>query len=167
MTALIYAVIAAVAMQRLAEVAYANSNTRALRARGAVEVGGAHYPLMVALHSLWLLAIVVMLPTPREFYVVPFAIFIALQFARLWVLKTLGPWWTTRILTLPDAPLIRSGPYRYLRHPNYWIVACEIPALPLVFGEWRVALVFMVLNAAMLAWRIRTEEAAIGPRRML
>ncbi len=167
MTALIYVVVAAVALQRLAEVLYATRNTRALLARGAVEIGASHYPVMVALHTLWLVAIVFALPSPHRLYFLPFALFIALQLARLWVLKTLGPWWTTRIVTLPGAPLIKSGPYRYLNHPNYWIVSGEIVMLPLCFGEWRVALIFSILNALMLAWRIRAEEAALAPRREL
>lgn len=161
----IYAIIAAVALQRLAEVVYGARNTRALLARGAVEVGASHYPAMVALHTAWLIAIFAALPNPPVFHAVPFALFILLQLARLWVLKTLGMWWTTRILTLPGAPLVRSGPYRYLRHPNYLIVVGEIAALPLAFGEGRVALVFSVLNALMLAWRIRAEDAALASRR--
>ena len=167
MNFLIYAIIVAVALQRLAEVVYANRNTRALKARGAVEIGASHYPVMVALHASWLIAILFALPAPRQFHVLPFALFALLQLARLWVLKTLGPWWTTRILTLPDAPLITDGPYRFMRHPNYAIVVGEIAALPLAFGEWRVALIFSIFNAMMLVWRIRIENAALAPRRML
>jgi len=88
-----------------------------------------------------------------------------LQAGRIWVIATLGPYWTTRIITLDGAPLIRSGPYRFVRHPNYLIVAGEIAVLPLVFGEVAVCLVFSVLNAALLFWRIRQEDAALSVRR--
>jgi methyltransferase len=94
----------------------------------------------------------------------PLVIFILLQAARLWVIASLGPYWTTRIITLPGAALIRRGPYRYLRHPNYLIVAGEIVALPLVFGEVWVALIFSALNAMLLAWRIRVEEGVLRER---
>jgi methyltransferase len=167
MTDFIYAIIAAVALQRLGEVAYAARNTRALKARGGLEVGASHYPFMVALHAGWLIAIVVALPSPPQFNVVAFAVFLVMQVLRLWILKTLGPYWTTRIISVPDAPLIRTGPYRYVRHPNYVIVAIEILMLPLSFGEWQVAVVFSVLNALMLAWRIHVEERALSSRRSL
>jgi methyltransferase len=83
------------------------------------------------------------------------------------VIATLGPYWTTRIIMLPDAPLVRNGPYRFVRHPNYIVVACEIAVLPLVFGEIWVAIVFSLLNAAMLTWRISQEETTLNPRRGL
>ena len=92
-------------------------------------------------------------------------IFIALQLARVWVIATLGPYWTTRIITLEGAPLVRKGPYRFVRHPNYLVVAGEIAALPLAFGEVDVAIAFTLLNAAMLAWRIRQEDIALALRR--
>lgn len=165
MTTLIYAIIAAVALQRLAEVIYATRNTRALKARGAVEIGASHYPVMIALHASWLAALVVAVPTPPGLFVVPLAVFVVLQLLRVWVIATLGPYWTTRIISLPEAPLVARGPYRFVRHPNYWIVAGEIAMLPLAFGEWSVAIVYSLLNAAMLFWRIRAEDAALAPRR--
>jgi methyltransferase len=167
MSALIYAILAAVALQRLAEVVYSAHNTRVLKEKGGVEAGASHYPVMVALHGAWLAAIFFSLPHPPQFHIAAFILFIVMQLLRLWVLKTLGPFWTTRIISVPGAPLVRTGPYRYLRHPNYLIVAVEIVMLPLAFGEWAVALVFSILNALMLAWRIRVEEAALAPRRTL
>ncbi|HEX4302068.1 MAG TPA: isoprenylcysteine carboxylmethyltransferase family protein [Rhizomicrobium sp.] len=161
----IYIILALVALQRLVEVAYAERNTRALLARGAVEIGRAHYPLIVLLHAAWLAAIVVLLPADATIHWIALAIFIALQLARVWVIATLGPFWTTRIITLEGAPLVRKGPYRFVRHPNYLVVAGEIAALPLAFGEIWVAVAFTVLNAAMLAWRIRQEDAALAIRR--
>jgi methyltransferase len=161
----IYVILALVAVQRLAEVVYANRNTKVLLARGATEIGRRHYPLIVLLHASWLAAIVVFLPHNAAIHWLWFTLFLILQGLRVWVLATLGPYWTTRIISLPGAPLVRKGPYRFIRHPNYTVVAGEIAALPLAFGEWQVALVFTVLNGLMLAWRIRAEDAALSARR--
>ena len=162
----IYIILALVVLQRMVEIVYAQRNTRALLARGAVEIGSGHYPLIVLLHAAWLTAIVLLLPQDAAIHWIPMAAFVLLQLARVWVIATLGPYWTTRIITLPDAPLVRSGPYRFVRHPNYLVVAGEIMALPLAFGETGVALVFSALNAAILAWRIREENAALASRRV-
>jgi methyltransferase len=160
-------VVALVALQRLAELLYAARNTRRLRERGAIEHGRHHYPLFVALHGAWLAAVLVAVPASATIVWPALALFILLQLARLWIVATLGPFWTTRIITLPDAPLIRHGPYRFLRHPNYLVVIGEIALLPLAFGAWRIAIVFSLLNLALLAWRRRVEDAALAPRRGL
>ena len=160
-----YIVIGLVVLQRLAELVYAERNTAALKARGAVEIGRAHYPLIVLLHAAWLVAIVALLPKDVRINWILLAVFVVLQGLRVWVLATLGPYWTTRIITLPGAPLVRRGPYRLVRHPNYLVVAAEILVLPLVFGEWIVAAVFTVLNALVLALRISQENRALAPRR--
>jgi len=160
-----YVIIAAVALQRLAEVVWAQRNTTRLKARGAVEAGTRHYPFIVALHAAWLVAMAVFLPTPEVIDPAWLTVFLMLQLGRGWVLWTLGPYFTTRIITLPGTALVRAGPYRYVRHPNYLVVFGEILVLPLAFGEVRVAIVFTILNAMMLAWRIRAEDAALGPRR--
>jgi len=165
MTIAITVILALVVVQRLVELVYAERNTRALLRRGAIEVGRAHYPFIVALHALWLVAIVFMLPAEASIHWLLLALFLMLQAGRIWVIATLGPYWTTRIITLDGAPLIRSGPYRFVRHPNYLIVAGEIAVLPLVFGEVGVCLVFSVLNAALLFWRILQEDAALSVRR--
>jgi methyltransferase len=159
-----YIVLALVAAQRIAELFHAQHNTRVLLEKGAVEVGRSHYPLFVTLHAAWLIAIVLTLPKPLVIYWWPLAGYIVLQVLRVWTVLSLGPFWTTRIVTLPDAPLVRRGPYRFVRHPNYLIVAAEIALLPLVFGEIAVAAIFTVLNAALLFWRIREEENALAPR---
>jgi len=161
----IYIILLLVAVQRLIEVVYAERNTRALLARGAVEIGRAHYPLIVLLHAAWLAAIVLALPPDAMIHWWALALFVALQLARVWVIATLGPYWTTRIITLDAAPLVRRGLYRFVRHPNYLVVAGEIAMLPLAFGEIWVAIAFTALNAAMLAWRIRQEDAALSARR--
>lgn len=158
------ALIATVAVERLVEIAYAARNARALFARGAVEIGRGHYPLVVALHASWLATLVLALPPEPAIAVIPLILFVLLQLLRMWVIATLGPYWTTRIVTLAGAPLMRHGPYRFLRHPNYVIVAGEIAVLPLVFGETWVAVVFSILNAVMLSWRIRVEDRALAER---
>ena len=157
-------ILALVALQRLAELALAARNTRRLKARGATEVGRAHYPLFVLLHASWLIAIAVT-TTPGAQPVWPLvAVFAVLQLLRVWVITTLGAYWTTRIITLDGAPLVRSGPFRLVRHPNYWIVTAEIAVLPLAFGDWPVALTWSVLNALLLRHRIGVEMRALARR---
>lgn len=153
-------ILALVTLQRIGELTLSNRNTRRLLACGAHEVGAGHYPLIVALHLLWLAGLWWLAPG-RGIDGFWLAIFILLQLARIWVIATLGPRWTTRIIVLPDAALVRRGPYRFVDHPNYLIVVGEIAALPLVFGLWRVALLFTLLNAAMLAVRVREENRAL------
>ena len=154
-----------VALQRLLELRYADRNTRALLARGAIETGAAHYPFFILLHGAWLLCTaVVALATHAATNWWLIGLFAALQAARIWVIATLGPYWTTRLISLPGAPLVRSGPFRFVRHPNYLIVTIEIATLPLAFGEYPVAIGFTLLNAALLAVRIREEERALARR---
>ncbi len=161
-----YAVLLLVAGQRLGELAVARRNTAALLARGAVEIGAAHYPFIVALHAVWLIALVGWVTLTAPAVNLPLlAVFVCLQAARLWVLWSLGPFWTTRIITLPGAPLVRRGPYRLVRHPNYLVVILEIAVLPLVFGAWMLAAIFSALNAGVLYVRIRAEDQALAARR--
>jgi len=160
-----YAILGLVAGQRLGELVIANRNTRALKARGALELGAGHYPFLVAVHVLWLATLFAWVAAyDTHVDLMLLAIFAGLQGARLWVLWALGPYWTTRIITLPGAPLVRRGPYRFVRHPNYIVVALEIALLPLVFGAWVLALVFSALNAAALYVRIRAENRALAQR---
>jgi len=160
-----YVLIGWLVVQRLAELVYAQANTRRLLAHGAQEIGAGHYPLFVALHSSWLIAMAVLTaPSPPVPWLLLGA-FVLVQAARVWVIATLGPYWTTRIITVPDAPLVARGPFRFVRHPNYLVVAIEIPLVPLILGlEW-VALVFGAANLALLAYRIRVEDGALQPRR--
>ena len=155
------AILGFVTVQRLAELALSHRNTKALLARGAREHGAAHYPLIVAVHAAWLAALWLLAPGRAVSWPL-IGLFGLLQLLRLWVLVTLGPRWTTRIIVLPDAPLVAGGPFRFIRHPNYAVVAGEIAVLPLAFGLWEVALAFSLLNAAILAVRIRAEERALG-----
>ncbi|MBY6263208.1 hypothetical protein EI613_14980 [Azospirillum sp. 412522] len=152
--------------QRLSELVVDRRNRAALLAQGAREHGRGHYPWMVLLHAAWLAglwAAALRSPAPG---VEPawLALLLAMQAVRLWVQATLGRRWTTRILVLGGVPPVRSGPYRFTDHPNYLAVAVEIAALPLAFGMAGYALVFSLLNAAMLAVRIRAEDRALGRR---
>jgi methyltransferase len=154
-----------VALQRLAEVVWARRNERRLLAEGGIEVAAAHYPLFFVLHGSWLAALWLLVPADAPVIWLPLVLYALLQGARLWVIKSLGRYWTTRVITVPGAPLIKRGPYRWLKHPNYLVVASEIAVLPLAFGAWQIALVFSVLNALLLTHRIRVEEQALAPRR--
>ena len=156
------AFLAFVVLQRLVELAIARANTTRLMERGAREVGAGHYPFMVALHASWIAALALF---GHDEAVRPswLAAYAALQVFRVWILATLGRRWTTRII-VADEPLVARGPFALMRHPNYALVVAEIAVTPLVLGLTWVAVAFSVLNAAMLAVRIRAEDAALRPR---
>lgn len=156
------AFIAFLLVQRGAELVIARRNTRRLLARGAVEHGAAHYPLIVAMHAAWLLAIAI-LGWSNPVHLGWLAAFAVLQLLRFWVLLSLGPRWTTRIIVL-DEPLVARGPYRWVSHPNYMVVIAEIAVAPMVLGLWPVAAVFTILNALVLRIRIREEARVLGLR---
>ena len=152
--------IAFVVLQRLGELVLARRNTAALLARGAREIGASHYPLMVGLHTAFLVAIAwygwqapVALPW--------LAAYVVLQGLRVWILASLGPRWTTRIIIL-DEPLVVRGPYKFMAHPNYLLVVAELIVIPMVLGLVWVALIFTILNAAMLALRISVEQRGLN-----
>ncbi|WP_293906559.1 isoprenylcysteine carboxylmethyltransferase family protein [Phenylobacterium sp.] len=153
-------VLAAVTLQRLGELVLAQRNTRRLIAQGAHETGAGHYPLIVGLHAAWL-ASLWWLGWDRPVSLPWLGGFIVLQLLRVWVIASLGGRWTTRIVILPGAPLVRRGPYRFLSHPNYVVVVAEIAVLPLAFGLAGLALLFSALNALVLRVRIRAEGRAL------
>lgn len=153
-------ILALVTAQRLGELVLARKNTARLMAQGGVETGAAHYPLIVALHAAWLAGLFV-LAWDRPVNGYWMALFVLLQLGRVWVIASLGARWTTRIITVPGETLIRRGPYRFVSHPNYIVVAAEIAVLPLAFGLTAFAAIFSILNAAILAIRIRTEAGAL------
>lgn len=155
-----YAIMAVVTAQRLSELVIDRRNTARLLAAGAHEVGAGHYPAMVAMHGAWLAALWFTVGG-RAIDWPLLGLFGLLQALRVWVLVTLGSRWTTRIIVTPGLPLVRKGPFRLLRHPNYAVVTAEIAVLPLVFGLGWIAAVFTVLNAAMLYVRIGTENRAL------
>jgi methyltransferase len=157
-------IIGLVGAERLLELVHAARNTRHLIARGAVEYGAGHYPLIVLLHTAWLAAVLAFAPSDAAPVWAWLGVYVLLQAARAWVIWSLGPYWTTRIISPPDAPPVRRGPYRFLKHPNYAVVVAEIAVLPLAFREPLVALAFSALNLALLAWRVRVENAALALR---
>jgi methyltransferase len=150
-----------VTAERLAELWWARRNTAALLSQGGVQVAAAHYPLIVLLHAVWLTGLWGF-AWARPISLPWLGVFLALQVLRAWVLLTLGRRWTTRIIVLPDAPLVATGPYRYVSHPNYLVVIGEIAVLPLCFGLPWYALVFSAANAVILTIRIRAENAALA-----
>lgn len=161
----LYCTLGVVALQRLIELAHARSNTARLRRLGGVEADAEGYPLYVLLHAGWLASLAAFVPASTPPYWPLIGVFALLQLGRIWVIVSLGRYWTTRILTLPDAPLVRTGPFRYLRHPNYLLVIAEIAVLPLAFGAVAIAAAFSAVNAVLIARRIRIEEHVLRPRR--
>ena len=154
-------VLAAVAAQRGAELLLAAGNARWLRARGAFEIDGKGYAWFVLLHALWLATLALLVPANSVPCVPLLAAFGGLQLVRIWVIASLGRRWTTRILILPGAPLVRTGPYRFCRHPNYLVVIGEIALLPAAFGTMVLAAVFSLANLGMLVRRVAQEERAL------
>ncbi len=166
MTAL-YWTVCLVALQRLVELAWARRNTARLRRLGAIEADAVGHPQFVLLHAAWLASLALFAPAaiPPRWPIL--GIFALLQLGRLWVILSLGRWWTTRILTLPGAPLVQTGPFRWLQHPNYLLVVAEFAVLPLAFGAVAIAATFSTLNLMLIIRRIRLEDDALAPRRGL
>ena len=157
-------ILAIVTLQRAGELLISSYNTRKLTARGAVEVGSRHYPLIVAVHAGWLISLWV-LGRGQPVNTIALLVYLALQGLRFWVMWTLGARWTTRIVVLPGQSLVSAGPYRFLSHPNYAVVAGEIAVLPVALGLPLLAAVFTVLNAAVIAIRIAAENRALAASR--
>ena len=160
---LLQAILLFVLLQRVGELALAAANTRRLRALGGFEVDRAGYPMFVALHAGWLASLALFVQPGTPWWPL-ISVFGLLQAGRLWVIASLGRRWTTRLIVVPGASLVRTGPYRFCRHPNYLIVAGEIAALPLAFGAVPIAVVFSLLNLVLLARRVRIEEPALAIR---
>jgi methyltransferase len=156
-----------VLLQRGLEELYSAHNTRRLLAAGAVEVAPNYYRVIVAAHMSWLAAVFFLLPPDAPVLMLPLGLYLALQPVRYWVIATLGRYWTHRIVTLEGAPLVRSGPYRYLAHPNYAITIAEIVLLPMVFGGWLLGIVIGALYAPILCYKIVLENRALAKRRSI
>jgi methyltransferase len=150
-----------VTLQRIAELWWARQNERRLFAAGGVEYGRSHLLLIVFLHAGWLIGMWA-LAYNRPLQPLFFAIVVILQIFRFWVLAALGRRWTIRIIVVPGEKLVARGPYRLLRHPNYAVVTGEMAAVPLALGLPLYALLFSILNAAVLAIRIPAENAALA-----
>jgi methyltransferase len=151
--------------QRLVELWIARNNERWMKQRGAIEVGKEHYPLMILLHMSFFLGLFFEVQFFERglstFWHILLLLFILTQFLRIWALTSLGRYWNTKIIILPNSLIVKKGPYKFIRHPNYIIVVIEILIIPLLFQAYWTALVFSVLNAWMLAIRIKVEERAL------
>jgi methyltransferase len=157
-------ILALVTLQRAGELILSRSNTQKLLARGAIEIAPGHYPLIVAVHAGWLISLWVF-GHDQSVNMPGLLLYLVVQGFRFWVMWTLGSRWTTRIIVLPEQPLISAGPYRFLSHPNYAVVSAEIIVLPLVLGLPLLAAIFTILNAAVLTIRIRAENRALAASR--
>lgn len=151
----------ALTLQRVSELVIAKRNTKTLLARGAYELGASQYPILIAFHLVWL-ASLLLLGWGQQVNVAFVVIALVLQLGRLWVQRTLGERWTTRIIILPRVKPVRSGPYRFFRHPNAAIVALELPCLSLALGLPWHAIVFGVVNIGVTIWRARIEDAGLA-----
>ena len=160
-----FVVVGFVIIQRIAELFVARRNELWIRAQGGFEAGKSHYPFMVAIHVGFFVSLIIeFLLFDRSipsYWMLLFALFIALQIMRVWVISSLGRFWNTKILILPGANVVKKGPFNYIRHPNYTVVTLEIITIPLMFGAYFTAIVFTLLNLAILSIRIPTEEAAL------
>jgi methyltransferase len=156
-----------IALERLAELGWAARNTARLRRLGATEIDAGGYRYFVALHSAWLASLALLVPAATQPSWPLLGLFALLQPARLWVILSLGRYWTTRILTVAEAPIVKAGPYRWTRHPNYLIVTVEIALLPLAFGAVAIAMAFSALNLVLIARRIAIEDRVLASRRQL
>ena len=161
-----FILLALLAGQRLFELRLAARNLSALLAQGAVERGASHYPYMVALHGSWFAACGVEAAWLGTAPAGALSLFAGAglvlgQLLRIVTIRTLGERWTTRVLVVPGEPPVASGVFKYLRHPNYLGVRIELVAVPLIFGAWRSALIYFLLNEALLWVRVRVEERAL------
>jgi methyltransferase len=164
---ILHSTLSLVLLQRVIELVWARHNTVRLRELGGVEADAEGYPYFVLLHAGWLVSLALFVPaaTPPAWPLL--SLFALLQLGRLWVISSLRHYWTTRIVTLPGAPLVQTGPFRWFRHPNYLLVIAEIAVLPLAFGAVSIAVSFSALNLLLIIRRIRIEESVLAPRRGL
>lgn len=164
-TIIFSSIVGFVIVQRIVELFVARNNERWIRGQGGYEVGARHYPYMVGIHVGFFLSLIFeFLMFERELpslWPVLFIIFVGLQIMRVWVIASLGRFWNTKILVLPGAHVVKKGPFRFLRHPNYVVVSLEILVIPLMFGAYFTALIFALLNLIILCVRIPMEEAAL------
>jgi methyltransferase len=153
--------------QRGLEELYSARNTRALLAAGAHEEGSAYYPVVAATHLAWIASLAFLISPAAPIISPLIAYYLVLQVARYWVIASLGRYWTHRIITVPSAPVHRSGPYRYLSHPNYAVTLIETFVLPLAFGALALAVIMTTLWWVVLAAKIKLEDAALLARRAI
>jgi len=161
-----WVMIIALAMQRIAELMLSKRNERWLKSQGGYEVGAEHYKYMVMLHVTWFIAMVaehyLRSTALSPLWPVWLSVIVLTQVGRYMVITTLGKFWNTRIMVVPHLPLVKNGLYRFMKHPNYWIVGAEIALFPLLFELYITAFVYTILNTIMLAVRVRVEENALS-----
>lgn len=160
-----YTILIIVILQRLTEIFIAKRNEKWMLSQGAYEVGASHYPYMVTMHISFFLFLMIEVLTNNSgispLFPLFFLLFIAVQVLRIWCIRSLGTFWNTKILILPDAQVVRKGPYTFMRHPNYAVVCLEILLLPIMFQAYFTAFCFTLLNVTMLSVRIPIEEKAL------
>ena len=154
-----------VLLQRGVEELHSARNTRRLVAAGAIEVGREYYPVVAVTHLSWIAAVFFLLPADAPLFLLPLAIYLALQIVRYWVIATLGRYWTHRIITPVGVALVRRGPYRYIRHPNYAVTIAETLLLPIVFGGWALGIITAAVWSAVIYYKIVLEDRALAERR--
>ena len=152
-------------IQRGLEEIHSQRNTGWLLQQGAVEVGRDYYPVVAVTHLAWIAALACLVPPATSISPVGLAAFLALQVVRYWIIGTLGPYWTHRIITLTSAPLVSRGPYRFVRHPNYVVTMLETFLLPAAFGAWPLAVIMTAVWGAVLRYKIVLEDEALAARR--
>lgn len=152
-------------LQRGAEELYSARNTRTLLAAGATEAGRSYYPVVATTHLAWIASLFFLIPPTAEASAILVAAYLVLQAVRYWVIATLGRFWTHRIITLANAPIVRRGPYKLLRHPNYAVTIAETFLLPAAFSAWALGAIMTAIWTAVLAYKIKLEDEALAFRR--
>jgi methyltransferase len=151
--------------QRGLEELYSARNTKALLAAGGHESGAEFYPVVAATHLAWIASLFLLIPAGAVVIWPLIAFYVLLQVVRYWVIANLGRFWTHRIITVADAPIVRRGPYRYLRHPNYAVTIVETLVLPLAFGAVALGVIMTALWWTVLRYKIKLEDEALAARR--
>jgi methyltransferase len=152
-------------LQRLMELRIAKRNETWMKAQGAIEFGSRHYRYLVLMHLCFFISLltekIALNKGMSPLWPVIFGIFLLAQTVRVWALLSLGRFWNTKIIVLPNAEVVLNGPYRYIKHPNYLVVAVELAVIPLLFGAYLTAIIFSIVNAIMMFIRIPEEEYAL------
>jgi methyltransferase len=154
-----------VLLQRGAEELYSARNTRGLLAQGGREEGHDYYPVVAVTHLAWIAAIFFLIPPEAPIAGPLLTLYLVLQVVRYWIIGTLGAYWTHRIITLEKAPIVRKGPYSWVRHPNYMVTIAETLLLPMVFGASALGAIMTAIWSAVLYYKIMLEDAALAKRR--
>jgi methyltransferase len=151
--------------QRGLEELHSQRNTRRLLAEGAVEAGADYYPVVAITHLAWIASVFFLIPASAPIVWPMLVLFMVLQVVRYWIIGTLGRYWTHRIITLPSAPIVKAGPYGFVKHPNYAVTIAETLLLPWAFGAWALGLIMVAIWTAVLRYKIQLEDEALAARR--